>query len=63
MTYKIAVSGAAAGECTENAKDLAIALGAAIADQGAVLVTGATSGVNYFSSKGGKKKKSEKVRD
>ncbi len=53
-SFKICVSGAAAGNCTIDAKDKAIAIGRAIADAGAVLLTGATTGIPSEAAQGSK---------
>lgn len=53
--YKIAVSGAAEGECLAGAKDLAVAVGEEIAKRAAILLTGATTGMPYFAALGAKK--------
>ena len=50
--FKICVSGAAAGSCTIDAKDKAKEIGRAIAKEGAVLMTGATTGIPYFAAQG-----------
>ena len=51
--YKIAVSGAAqTGICSEKAEKLAKEIGREIAKQGCILVTGATTGIPYFSVQG-----------
>lgn len=50
--YKICVSGAAAGETVEADADLAYEIGRQIALQGAVLLTGATTGLPFYSAKG-----------
>lgn len=51
--YAIAVSGAAQiGHCCKNIKELAKEVGREIARKGCLLVTGATTGVPYFSSVG-----------
>jgi len=51
--YKIAVSGAAEiGHCVKNVEDLSYKVGEAIAKNGCVIVTGATSGCPYYSAKG-----------
>lgn len=55
MNYKIAVSGAAAGTRVQKAKTKAELIGQAIAEAGAVLITGATSGIPYFAAQGAKK--------
>ena len=53
MKYKIAVSGAAEiGICSKNAKRLAKEVGQEIAKQDCILVTGATTGMPYFSVQG-----------
>jgi uncharacterized protein (TIGR00725 family) len=52
MKYQICVSGAAAGSTVEKSWDAAYALGRAIADAGAILVTGATVGLPYAAAKG-----------
>ena len=56
MSFKICVSGAAEGDCInpENIKK-AEKLGEAIAKKGAVLVSGATTGLPYYAAKGLKK--------
>ena len=53
MSFKICVSGAAEGDCInpENIKK-AEKLGEAIAKKGAVLVSGATTGLPYYAAKG-----------
>ncbi len=50
--YKICVSGAAAGDTVEADAGLAYELGRQIALQGAVLITGATTGLPYYAAKG-----------
>jgi uncharacterized protein (TIGR00725 family) len=51
--YKIAVSGAAVlTPCAKNIKESARELGREIVRQGCILVTGATSGVPYYSAQG-----------
>jgi len=53
MKYKIAVSGAAQTSiCSKNAEKLAEEIGKEIAKQGCILVTGATTGIPYFSVQG-----------
>jgi hypothetical protein len=53
--YKICISGAAeTGPCSEDAHTKAYELGAEIVRQGAVLVTGATTGLPYWAAKGAK---------
>lgn len=53
--YKICVSGAAeTGHCGPNAFSSGEKLGEEIAKQGAVLMTGATTGIPYFAAKGAK---------
>lgn len=54
-SIKICVSGAAAGSCTIDAKDKADAVGQAIAAEGAILVTGATTGIPSIAAQGAKK--------
>ncbi|MCP6726887.1 MAG: hypothetical protein KJI69_02500 [Patescibacteria group bacterium] len=54
--YKVCVSGAAEMyPCTPTAKKNAIEVGRQIVKQGAVLVTGATTGIPYWSAVGAKK--------
>jgi len=54
--YKIAVSGAAhVSHCCDNIEKLGEELGREIVRQGCILITGATTGVPYFSAKGAKK--------
>jgi uncharacterized protein (TIGR00725 family) len=54
--YKIAVSGAAeTRHCCKNIEKLGEQLGQEIVRQGCILITGATTGVPYFSAKGAKK--------
>lgn len=50
--YKICVSGAAAGKCLLQARQKAREVGRAIAKQGAILVTGATTGIPHFAAQG-----------
>ncbi|MEK7211227.1 MAG: hypothetical protein AAB731_01190 [Patescibacteria group bacterium] len=50
--YKICISGAAGGECFEAAKGLAYDVGREVARQGAVLVTGATTGIPHQAARG-----------
>lgn len=53
--YKICVSGAAeTGHCGDEALELAKELGREIVRQGAVLVTGATTGIPYWAAIGAK---------
>jgi hypothetical protein len=55
LKYKICVSGAAeTGHCAEGALEKARELGKEIVRQGGVLVTGATSGIPYWSAIGAK---------
>ncbi len=55
MKYTICVSGAAeTGHCAEGALEKAKEIGKEIVRQGAVLVTGATSGIPYWAAKGAK---------
>lgn len=49
---KIAVSGAAAGECTIRGKELSFEVGRELAKHGAVVLTGATTGVPEFVAQG-----------
>jgi len=54
--YKIAVSGAAEIQhCCKDVKKLAEEIGKEIVRQGCILITGATTGVPYFSAKEAKK--------
>jgi uncharacterized protein (TIGR00725 family) len=58
MAYKIAVSGAARiSHCCRNIKEISREIGREIARQKCVLVTGATTGVPYFSALGCKEEK------
>lgn len=58
MKYKIAVAGAAQIEiCSKNATKLAKEVGKEIIRQGCILVTGATTGIPYYSAKGAKEVK------
>jgi uncharacterized protein (TIGR00725 family) len=50
--YQIAVSGAAKGDSVEEGKDLAMAVGAAIAQAGHALLTGATVGLPNYAAEG-----------
>ncbi|MBI2514868.1 LOG family protein [Candidatus Wolfebacteria bacterium] len=53
--YKVCVSGAAeTTDCGQSAFEKAEALGAEIVKQGAILITGATTGFPYWSAKGAK---------
>jgi len=55
LKYKICVSGAAeTGHCAKDALTKAEAIGREIARRGMVLVTGATTGIPYWSAKGAK---------
>ena len=55
MKYKIAVSGSAEiGVCLPDAPEKAEEVGREIVRQGAVLITGATTGIPYYSAKGAK---------
>jgi hypothetical protein len=55
LKYKICVSGAAETDhCNDNALEMAEETGREIARQGGVLVTGATTGIPYWSAKGAK---------
>lgn len=50
--YQIVVSGAAKGESVEEGKELAMAVGAAIAQAGHALLTGATVGLPNYAAEG-----------
>ena len=50
--YQIAVSGAARGVSVEDGKEMAIAMGAAIAKTGHSLLTGATIGLPNYAAEG-----------
>lgn len=50
--YQIAVSGAAKGDSVEEGKELALAMGAAIAQAGHSLLTGATIGLPNYAAEG-----------
>lgn len=50
--YQIAVSGAAKGDSVEEGKELALAVGAAIAQAGHSLLTGATVGLPNYAAEG-----------
>ncbi len=52
MYYSICVSGAAAGETVERAKEDAYAIGQAIAEAGHILTTGATVGLPFHAARG-----------
>lgn len=55
LRYKICISGAAeTGLCSEGTLEKAELLGREIAKRGLVLVTGATTGIPYWSAKGAK---------
>lgn len=55
LKYKICISGAAeTGHCGENVLELTKELGREVARQGAVLVTGATTGAPYWAAIGAK---------
>src|SRR5580692_7344873 len=55
LKYKICVSGSAETEyCTPETVAKAIEIGRLIAERGAVLVTGATTGIPYLAAKGAK---------
>jgi len=56
MSYKICVSGAALGACVNDETiEKAEELGKAIARSGSVLLTGATTGLPFYSARGAKK--------
>lgn len=62
MSFKICVSGAAEGDCiNKETLEKAEAVGEAIAKAGAVLVTGATSGIPHAAAKGAKKAKGTSI--
>lgn len=50
--YQICVSGAAKGDSVEEGKSLAMAMGAAIAEAGHALMTGATIGLPNYAAEG-----------
>ena len=52
--FKICVSGAAAGGCLETSHQLAYEVGREIIKQGAILTTGATTGIPYEAARGAK---------
>ena len=55
MSYKIAVSGASKiSPCVKNIKEMGKEIGREIARQGCILITGATTGVPYYSAIGTK---------
>ncbi len=55
LKYKIGISGAAeTGHCAMDAVEKAEEIGREVARRGAVLVTGATTGIPYWSAKGAK---------
>jgi len=55
LKYKICVSGAAeTGHCAKDALEKAESVGREIAKRGLILVTGATTGIPYWSAKGAK---------
>lgn len=51
-SFKICVSGAAGGEISEGARDSAYEVGRQIGLQGAILVTGATTGIPHLAAEG-----------
>jgi uncharacterized protein (TIGR00725 family) len=55
LRYSICVSGAAAGQTVKDSRDLAMALGTAIAKSGHILTTGATVGLPYYAALGAKR--------
>ena len=58
MSFKICVSGAAEGDCVnEQTMAKAETVGEAIAKAGAILVTGATTGIPHAAAKGVKRAK------
>ncbi len=50
MRYQICVSGAASGRTVEDSKEMAYALGRAIAESGKTLTTGATVGLPMYAA-------------
>lgn len=54
--YQICVSGAAAGVTVDASDHLAYAVGKAIAEQGHVILTGATTGLPYHAARGARSK-------
>lgn len=55
LKYKICVSGSAETEyCAPGTVEKAMAIGRIVAERGMVLVTGATTGIPYWSAKGAK---------
>lgn len=54
MRYQICLSGAAKGKSVEEGKDLAFAMGEALAQDKHTLLTGATTGLPYYAAKGAK---------
>ena len=60
MRYQICVSGAASGDTVKSSRDLAFALGKAIAEQGKTLTTGATVGLPMHAAAGFKSVKNAK---
>lgn len=54
MDIKITVSGAAEGHCSEIAKEKAFEVGKTVAERGAILLTGATTGVPSHAARGAK---------
>ncbi|KKU73428.1 MAG: hypothetical protein UX98_C0007G0004 [Parcubacteria group bacterium GW2011_GWA2_47_26] len=52
--FKICVSGAAAGPCLKSAQKLAFEVGREVVKQGAILTTGATTGIPYEAARGAK---------
>ena len=59
--FQICVSGGAAGPHAVKAYDLARKVGEAVAKNGHVLITGATTGVPYEAAKAAKKAKAKKA--
>lgn len=54
MDIKITISGAAEGHCSQTAKEKAFEVGKAVAKHGAILLTGATTGVPSHGARGAK---------
>jgi len=55
LRYSLCVSGAAAGQTVKDSHQKAEAIGAAIAENGHILTTGATVGLPYYAAYGAKK--------
>ena len=59
--YQICVSGAASGRTVEASHELAARLGAAVAKEGQILLTGATIGLPFYAARAAKKAKGMSV--